>query len=714
MLQILQSLSTGHIDVAEVPSPAVRAGHLLIATRRSLISAGTERMLLSFGKGNLVQKAMQQPERVRQVIDKARTDGVLATYEAIRSKLDQPIPLGYSNAGVVLDVGAGVTEFKVGDRVVSNGSHAEVVCVPWTMCARIPDGLSEDSAAATVVGAIALQGVRLAAPTLGETVAVIGLGLIGLMTVQILRANGCRVIGIDLDPAKLKIAQSMGAIPVDVSAGADPVAAGMAATDQRGCDAVLITAATKSNDPVTQAAKMSRKRGRIVLVGVAGLELNRADFYEKELSFQVSCSYGPGSYDPSYVERHTDYPLGFVRWTVKRNFEAVLELMAAGALTPASLISHRVDINNAQDAYEILSGDKAAMGILLQYPDKDPTILTNRRVSLTASQPRNATPGKFQVGVIGAGNYASRVFLPLLAKSGAKLKTLVSQSGYTGYVHGQKNGFEATSTDADAVIADPSIDTIVIATRHDSHAKYALAALQAGKNVFVEKPLALTLDDVDRIERAYRDAQVLPAKPVLMVGFNRRFSPLAIKMKSLLSGVTGPKTFIYTANAGAIPPDHWSQDLEKGGGRIAGEACHFLDFLRFLVGAPISNVVATRIGDVPGAGIRDDRATLTVSFQDGSHGSVHYFANGATTFPRERVEAFCAGRTLVLENWLKLRGYGWPKFSTQSQWSKDSGHANCLQSFGESIRLGKPEPIPADEIFEVSRWIVRAASFDQQ
>jgi predicted dehydrogenase len=714
MFQVLQSLSSGAIDVAEVPMPRARPGHLLIASRYSLISAGTERMLVSFGKANLLQKAMQQPERVKQTFDKMRTDGVLATIEAVRSKLDQPIPLGYSNMGAVLEVGAGVSGFQAGDRVVSNGSHAEIVCAPWTLCARVPDEVTGEAAAATVVGAIALQGVRLAQPALGERVAVIGLGLIGLMTVQILRANGCRVLGLDFDPAKLALAEKMGVQTVNLSAGVDAVAAGLAFSDGRGVDAVIVTASTKSNDPMTQAARMSRKRGRIILVGVTGLELNRADFYEKELSFQVSCSYGPGVYDPAYVERQEDYPFGFVRWTAQRNFEAVLELMRSGKLDTSELVSAHADIANAEQAYASLTGDKGAMGILLRYPPRDGAISRARVVPLkTAQRSEEKRAGaKLTVGVIGAGNYASRVFLPLLKKSGATLKTLVSQSGYTAYVHGNKSGFEAASTEVDIVFADPDIDTVVIATRHDSHAALTRHALAAGKNVYVEKPLALTLDDIDAIEADYMAIQ--GAKPVLMIGFNRRFSPLAAKMKSLLIGAPGPKTFIYTANTGALTAEHWTHDPAIGGGRINGEACHFIDFLRFLAGAPIVSMQSTRLGDAPGAGLREDKASITLSFADGSHGTVHYFANGAASFPRERIEVFCDGRILQLDNWQRLKGWGWRGFSKSSQWSPARGHKECLAAFAASVKSGAPAPIPASEIFEVSRWTIRAAQFDSR
>ena len=602
MLQLLQNLGTGETLLATVPAPLVSPGHLLIATSRTLVSAGTERMLVDFGRASLLDKARQQPEKVKMVLDKVRTDGLFATLDAVRSKLDQPLALGYCNVGTVLSVGQGVEGFAPGDRVVSNGPHAEVVRVPRNLCARVPDAVDDERAAFTVLASIGLQGVRLAAPTLGENVVVTGLGLIGLMTVQLLRANGCRVLGIDLDSKRLALARTLGAHICDLSRGEDPVAAGMAFSAGRGVDAVLITASTKSSLPVEQAAKMSRKRGRIVLVGVTGLELNRSDFYEKELSFQVSCSYGPGRYDQAYEARGQDYPFGFVRWTEQRNFEAVLALMESGAIDVSGLITHRYSLRDAGRAYETLLNDRDALGIVLAYEPADPSAVARAHsVALTSGADIPRQPQQPVVAMVGAGNYGSRVLLPALAKTGVRLDTLVTSAGVSGVHHGKKAGFEVASTDfREGVLSNGRINTVVIASRHDSHAELAAQCLEAGLNVFVEKPLALDEESLDRVARLARADSGETARGSLMVGFNRRFAPLVVKLKRLLDARPAAKCFVYTVNAGFIPAEHWTQQRDVGGGRILGEGCHFVDLLRHLAGSPISAASITTLG--PSAG----------------------------------------------------------------------------------------------------------------
>lgn len=706
MRQVIQSLSDGAIEAANVPAPRAQRGGLLIEAAATLVSAGTERMLLEFGKSNLLEKALQQPQRVKEVLAKARTDGVLETLEAVRAKLDQPIPLGYCNAGRVVEVGSGVEGFRVGDRVVSNGPHAEIVAVPKTLCARIPEGVSDEEAAFTPLAAIALQGIRLVQPTLGERVAVFGLGLIGLMAVQILRANGCRVLGLDFDKRKLALAKRYGAEVVDLSAGEDAVASGLAFSDGHGVDAVVIAASTKSSDLVSHAAKMSRKRGRIVLIGVVGLELDRADFYEKELSFQVSCSYGPGRYDPTYEDRAQDYPFGFVRWTEQRNFEAVLDLMAAGSLMVGELITHRFPIAEAPKAYAALTEDAQAMGIVLTYPAEAAEAKLVRFVPLG-----HAARGvsRARLSVIGAGQFASRVLIPAMKSGGAELVSVTSRGGLSALVNGRKNGFAEASTDVDAVLSDPGVDAVVIATRHDSHADLAERALLAGKSIFVEKPLALTEEELDRIFEAAQPRGE-GAAPIVMVGFNRRFAPLAVRMKAMLGQISEPKTFIATVNAGSIPADHWTQNVLAGGGRIVGEACHFVDFLRFLADAPIVRMHAVKLGK-RAAGVAEDKATLVLEFADGSHGTIHYFANGSKDFPKERIEAFGGGRILQLDNFRTLRGWGWPGFGKLRR-RQDKGHAACAAAFVSALKTGGAPPIPLDEVLEVSRWSVRAARFD--
>ncbi len=699
MKQVLQHLGNGKTTVADVPRPAIAPGTLLIRTAASLISAGTERMLVDFGRGSLIDKVRQQPDKVTQVLAKMRTDGVAATLEAVRSKLDQPIALGYCNVGRVEAVGAGVDGLAIGDRVASNGKHAELVVVPRNLCVRVPDAVDDEGAAFTVLGAIALQGVRLAQPTLGESVAVIGLGLVGLLAVQILRANGCRVLGIDLDASRLALARAFGAETVDLGKGEDALSAAAAFSRGQGIDAVLLTASTASSEPVAQAAQMCRKRGRIVLVGVTGLELSRADFYEKELSFQVSCSYGPGRYDAAYEEGGHDYPVGFVRWTEQRNFEAVLDLMAGGRLDVAPLVSHRYPLERAGEAYDLLASSAPSLGILLQYPKQAIGSAPEVELRTVALRAVGAAGGKASVAFLGAGNYAGRVLIPAFKAAGADLRTVVSAGGASAVHFGSKFGFANASSDADAALADAGVDTAVIATRHDAHARLVLAALRAGKHVFCEKPLCLTLDELAAIE-----AEVARrADRLLMVGFNRRFAPHVVRMRELLGTLAEPKSFIVTVNAGAIPSAHWTQDSAIGGGRIVGEACHFVDLLRHLAGAPIVRLHAVALGRHPALAVRDDKAAITLEFGDGSVGTIHYLANGDKGFPKERVEAFCGGRVLQLDNFRRLTGWGWKGFRSTALWRQDKGQAACAKAFVDAVRGGGACPIPFDEIVEVSR-----------
>ena len=709
MKQILQSLKTGVTKTAEVPCPAIQRGQILIRSSVTLVSAGTERMLVEFGKAGWIDKARQQPDKVRMVLDKIKTDGLMPTVEAVFNKLDQPLPLGYCNVGAVLDIGSGVTGFAIGERVVSNGKHAEAVCVPVNLCAKVPESVADEDAAFTVLGAIALQGIRLVNPTLGETVVVTGLGLIGLMTVQLLRAQGCRVLGLDFDPLKLALARQFGAETVDLGVGQDPLAAALVLSRGRGVDAVLITASTKSNEPVHQAAQMCRKRGRIVLVGVTGLELSRADFFEKELSFQVSCSYGPGRYDPNYEEKGQDYPVGFVRWTEQRNLEAVLDMMADGRIDVKPLISHRFEIDEAVQAYEIVGGSAPSLGILLSYPsvsEKPDAILRNQTVNLGPARP---SVGKATLGFIGSGNYATAVLIPAFKAAGVRLKTVASAGGVSAAHAGRKFGFEKTTTATEEVFADPEINAVVVATRHDSHALQVCHALEAGKPVFVEKPLALTLDELSQVEVAYASALTAGQMPLVMVGFNRRFAPQAVKVKSLLTALDAPKALVMTVNAGAIPSSHWTQDREVGGGRIVGEACHFIDLLRYLAGSPIVDAKVASLGNAKGLTGLGDTVTLTLRFADGSMGTVHYLANGHKSFPKERLEVFCCGRILQLDNFRKLKGFGWPGFAKMNLWRQDKGQKDCAAAFVRAVESGGEAPIAFDELVEVRRVTIQIA-----
>lgn len=695
MKQILQSLKTGATEIAEVPVPRVGRGQLLISTLHTLVSAGTERMTVEFGKAGWIDKARQQPDKVRMVLDKIKTDGLQPTLEAVFNKLDQPLPLGYCNVGRVAEMGTGVAGFAVGDRVISNGKHAEVVSVPINLCAKVPDAVTDEEAAFTVLGAIALQGIRLVQPTLGETVVVTGLGLVGLMTVQLLRANGCRVLGLDFDKEKLDLAREFGAEVVDLAAGQDPVKAAERYSRGRGVDAVIVTAATKSSEPMHQAALMCRKRGRIVLVGVTGLELSRDDFFKKELTFQVSASYGPGRYDPNYEDKGQDYPVGFVRWTEQRNFEAVLDMMADGRLDVKPLISHRFAIEEAEQAYSLVGGAGPSLGILLTYPEIE--ITPERRTVDLASRtfPQFLTQGevgaKAVVSFIGAGNYATAVLIPAFKAVGVHLRSVASSAGVSGLQAGRKFGFDETTTDTNRLFADAGTNAVVITTQHESHARFVLEALAAGKHVFVEKPLCLTLDELAQIQAA-------ALTPIVMVGFNRRFAPQIQKVSALLKGVIGPKSFLMTVNAGAISADHWTQDPDAGGGRIIGEACHFIDLLRFLAGSRIASYQVTRMESPT-----KDSVSISLKFEDGSMGVVHYLANGSKSFPKERLEVFAAGRVLQLDNFRKLQGFGWPGFTKMNFWRQDKGQKACAAAFVQAVTSGGPSPIPLDEIFEVAR-----------
>ena len=714
MKQILQSLKTGATEVANIPVPSAKRGQLLIRTSHSLVSAGTERMMVEFGKAGWIEKARQQPDKVRMVLDKIKTDGLQPTIEAVFNKLDQPLPLGYCNVGRVAEVGKVVTGFEVGDRVVSNGKHAEVVSAPINLCAKVPDGVSDEEASFTVLGAIALQGIRLVQPTLGETVVVTGLGLIGLVTVQLLRAHGCRVLGLDFDKEKLNLASQFGAEVIDLASGRDPVKAAEIYSRGRGADAVIVTAATKSSEPMHQAALMCRKRGRIVLVGVTGLELSRDDFFKKELTFRVSASYGPGRYDPEYEEKGHDYPVGFVRWTAQRNFEAVLDMMVDGRLDVKPLISHRFGIEEAEKAYELVGGSAPSLGILLRYPGleitPDTRTITLRHDAQTAdASMHKAASGtavqKNGVSFLGSGNYAMAVLIPAFKAAGAHLRCVASSSGVSGVHAGRKYGFEETTTDTSRLFSDKSTDAVVITTQHDSHAYFVLQALGRAKHVFVEKPLCLTLDELSEIQLAYAKANALCASvPTVMVGFNRRFAPQIQKMKYLLGGVTGPKAFVMTVNAGAIPADHWTQDPAAGGGRIIGEACHFIDLLRFLAAVPITGWQRFSMN----ARTRDT-VSIQLSFADGSVGTVHYFANGSKAFPKERLEVFAAGRVLQLDNYRKLTGFGWPGFTKMNLWRQDKGQKACAAAFVQSVANGVSAPIPFEEITEVARISIEIA-----
>lgn len=689
MRQIIQDMKSGQTILEEVPVPQVKSGSVLIKTSCSLVSLGTERMLVEFGKASLIDKARQQPDKVKQVLDKIKTDGVQPTIEAVFNKLGHPLPLGYCNSGTVVAIGNGVTEFKVGDRVASNGQHAEYVCVPKNLVAKIPENVSDEEAAFTVIGSIGLQGIRLINPQLGETVVVIGLGLIGLIAAQLLQANGCRVIGIDFDEEKVQLAREKNIIGINPTKGTDPVKYVLEETASYGADAILITASTKTDEVIHQAAEMSRKKGRIVLVGVIGLGLRRDDFYKKELSFQVSCSYGPGRYDDDYENRGIDYPLPFVRWTEKRNFETVLQAIAMGRIDVKSLITEEVKLDNYKEIY----GDMRKHGSIasiIKYPSDSKMRTVVEVTSL------NFTGTKGQIGIIGAGNFTSATMLPALTKSKACIRYIASAQGLSAKILAKKVGAKRATSDYHEILKDDVVDLVMITTRHNLHAPMVLDALYAGKHVFVEKPLCLNQKELGEIVTAYQMAQKNGV--TLTVGFNRRFSSFAVKMKELAG--KGVKNIIATMNAGFIPSEVWVHDLKTGGGRIIGEACQLLDLCSFLTDSIVTSVCMNAMGENPEE--NTDNASILLRYKDGSNAVINYFANGSKSYSKERVEIYTQEKTLVLDNWRELKGYGCKGF-TKMKKSMDKGHTTQFSLLNERILRGGEALIPFCSIINTTK-----------
>jgi predicted dehydrogenase/threonine dehydrogenase-like Zn-dependent dehydrogenase len=690
MLQIIQDIRKGDTILEEIPTPLVKRGNVLIKTHRSLVSLGTEKMLVEFGKGNLISKARKQPDKVKQVFDKIRTEGLMPTLEAVFNKLGEPLPLGYCNAGEVIEVGEGVTEFAVGDRVVSNGHHAEVVCVPKNLVAKIPDNVSYEEASFVVIGSIGLQGIRLVNPTLGETLVVIGLGLIGLMTAELLLANGCNVIGFDFDQRKVELAEKKGVKAFNAGV-IDVVKIVESLTNQIGADAVLITASSSSNDVISQAARMSRKRGRIILVGVIGLDIKRDDFYKKELSFQVSCSYGPGRYDQEYEQKGIDYPIGFVRWTEKRNFETILQAISKRQINVKDLITERVALRDYMDVYNNLG--KGSIASILEYtPDE---VKQDRYIEMGPKIWQEN--GRGVIGIIGAGNFTKMTVMPALKKSGARFKYISSAGGLTANSLAKKYGVARATTDYRLILEDNDVDLVIITTRHNLHAQMVTEVLQSGKNVFVEKPLAIGSEGLTAIIDTYNS---LNNGATVNVGFNRRFSPYAQKAKSLIGDATADLNMIATMNAGFIPKDVWVQDKRTGGGRIIGEACHFIDLMQFFSGSRVSSVVMSGLGIHPEE--NTDNAIITLRFENGAQGVIQYFSNGSKSYQKERIELYTQGRTLIVDNFRKMTGYGFDRFSSMRS-GLDKGHKNQFKALINTVKTTGQPLIPFEDLVNTTK-----------
>jgi len=700
MKQLLQNLRTGETSIAEVPTPTPKPGTALVRTAVSLVSAGTERMLVEFAEKSLVGKARSRPDLVRQVMDKARREGVLTTVEAAFNRLDQPMPLGYSSAGTIVAVGEGLQGFKVGDRVACAGGgyavHAEYAVVPKNLLAHLPANVDFESAAFATLGAIALHGFRLAQPQVGERLAVIGLGLLGLLTVRIAHSAGCYVFGVDLDPERVELAQRAGAEAVTRDQAEE---ASLAFSRGRGVDTVLICADTPSDDPVNLAGSIARDRANIVAVGVVGLNIPRREYFQKELNFINSRSYGPGRYDPSYEEFGHDYPIGYVRWTEGRNIESIVDLMGLGRLDVSSLITHRYPIEDAPEAYELITGkkDEPFLGVLLTYSESAEYDVRSVKIPISDSSTAHPT-SHIALGVLGAGNFATAVMLPAVGKiPEIDLIAIVSGSGLSAQHAAKKFGFRYTTSDASQIIADPDINTLAILTRHNLHADQAVAALKAGKHVFVEKPLAVNNEQLSAISE-----QLLNTDSCLLTtGFNRRFAPLAKEMDAFLAMRKEPLIAHYRVNAGYIPLTHWLHDPEEGGGRIIGEGCHFVDFLTFLVGESPISVTANSLPD--GGTYQEDNVIMTFAFPDGSIGTVSYLANGDKSFPKERVEVFVGGRVAVLDDFRTLETVqnGRRKLE-RSRLRQDKGHRAIWQAFANAILDGGPPPIPYDRLLGVT------------
>lgn len=698
MKQVTQNMRDGKTTVEDVPIPTPRSGQALIKVASSLVSAGTERMLVEFGEKSLLGKAASRPDLVRQVADKVKREGIIPTLEATFNRLNTPMPLGYSSAGIIVELGAGMEEFHVGQRVACAGGgyavHAEFNIVPKNLITPIPNEVSLDAAAFTTLGAISLHGFRLAETQLNDNVAVIGLGLLGLLTAQIAKAAGCKVFGIDTQTARVELAKTFG---IEACARQAAEQNGAAFTKNQGFDAVIICADTTANDPVELAGVICRDRGKVVATGAVGLDLPRKVYYEKEISFINSRSYGPGRYDPTYEEKGVDYPLGYIRWTEGRNFATIIDLIANGSLTVEPLISHHFPIEQADQAYELITGKtkQPFLGVLLRYSGENKTIDRAPIQYSTAALDPN-TPLRF--GVIGAGNFANATLLPRVMKlSGIELVGISSNNGLSAAHSAKKFGFQYATTGADQIISDVKINAVAILTRHNTHAGLSLKALSSGKHVFVEKPLAMDRSELDQIQQTISRS----GSPLLMVGYNRRFAPHSIQLKKFLTERAEPIFARYTVNAGYIPKNHWVHDPQVGGGRMIGEGCHFIDLLTFFIGKKPISVRASALPD--GGKYQQDNMTVTIGFEDGSIGVVDYLANGDKSHSKERVEVFCGGSVAILNDFreLTLIRDGSKKI-IKDRLRQDKGHQAEMVAFAAAMQTGAP-PIPYDELIAVSK-----------
>lgn len=718
MKQLIQNMRTGESTVVEVPVPKAGTGRVLVHLAASLVSAGTERMLVDFGQKNMIEKVRARPDLARQTLEKAQREGLLTTLEAVQNRLDQPIALGYSCAGTIIEVGVGVSGLQVGDRVACAGqyaSHAEVVAVPKNLVVKLAGDADFEAAAFTTLGAIALQGIRLAEVTLGEIVAVIGLGLLGQLTVQMLKAAGCIVVGMDIQSQRAQLAQQLGADAIATNAEELAVLCAKY-SNGRGVDSVLITADTKSNQPVEVAGEIARDKGKVVAVGAVGLDIPRKTYYEKELDLRISRSYGPGRYDEEYEEKGHDYPYGYVRWTEQRNMEAVAQMVAHGQIDIKPLITHRIPISEAPRAYEIITGKagESFLGVLLRYPE---ATTVQRRVALlaqvgivgrAAEAPTHASLHVSQVrlGVIGAGNFANATLLPALKELPKLVKVgIASSGGLTARSSGDRFGFGYATTDMQHLLDDPDINTIAILTRHNQHARQVIAALQAGKHVYVEKPLCLTMEELDQITAAY-NAGALDG-PALHVGYNRRFAPFVAELKQHLRDLPEPMVLNCRVNGGFIPPNHWVQDPEVGGGRLVAEGCHFIDLLIFLAGSAPRRVTTLSI---PNSGrYSNDNLVVTIEFASGSMGSLTYVANGDKSFGKEFVEVFGGGLSARMDDYrhLVIRQVN-KRVTRVARLRQDKGHRAEWEQFVTHLTGEGPVPIPFEEILMSTRAVLGA------